>query len=66
MNWKGFGRKSSWPNFKVGYYPDSYLEELKKTMKNFSQDSRTPGRDMKPGPPGYEIGVLTTRPRRSV
>jgi hypothetical protein len=34
--------------------------------KNLSQDSRSPGRDLKPGPPEYEAGVLTTRPRRSV
>jgi hypothetical protein len=35
-------------------------------MKNFSQDSRSPGRDLKPGPAEYETGVLTTQPRRSV
>jgi hypothetical protein len=30
------------------------------------QDSRSPGRYLNPGPPEYEAGVLTTRPRRSV
>jgi hypothetical protein len=30
------------------------------------QDSRSPGRDFNPGPPDYEAGVLTNRPRRSV
>jgi NADPH-dependent 7-cyano-7-deazaguanine reductase QueF len=34
-------------------------------MKNPNQDSRSPGRDFNPGPPEYETGVLTTRPRRS-
>jgi hypothetical protein len=31
--------------------------------KNLSQDSWFPGRDLNPGPPEYETGVLTTRPR---
>jgi len=30
-------------------------------MKNVSQDSRSPGRVLKPGPPEYEAVVLTTR-----
>jgi hypothetical protein len=33
-------------------------------MKIISQDSRSPGRDLNPGPPKYEAGVLTTRHRR--
>jgi hypothetical protein len=37
-----------------------------KTTKNLSQASRSPGRDLKPGHPGYQVGVLTTRLRRSV
>jgi hypothetical protein len=28
--------------------------------KNLSQDSRSSGRDLNPGPPKYEAGVLTT------
>jgi hypothetical protein len=51
MNWKGCG---------------ICLEGLRKTTKNLSQDSRSPGRDLNPGPPEYEAGVLTTRPRRLV
>jgi hypothetical protein len=35
-------------------------------MKPFSQDSRSPRRDLNPGPPEYEAGMLTTRPQRSV
>jgi hypothetical protein len=53
-----------WPNFR--YYLGICLEGLRKTTKNLSQVSRSPGRDLNPGPPEYEAGVLTTRPRRSV
>jgi hypothetical protein len=35
-------------------------------MKNLSQDSRSPGRGLKPRPLEYEAGVLATLPRRSV
>jgi hypothetical protein len=62
MNSKGFGRKRSWPR----YYPRTCLKELRKSLKTLSQDSRSPGRDLNPGPPEYEAGVLTTRQRRSV
>jgi hypothetical protein len=34
------------------------------STKNFSQDSRSADQDLKPGPPEYEAGVLTTLPRR--
>jgi hypothetical protein len=64
MNWKGSGRKWSWPNLK--YYPYNCLEGLRKTMKNLSQDSRSPGQDLNPGHPEYEAGVLTIQPRCSV
>jgi hypothetical protein len=43
MSWKGYGRKLSWPNLR--YYPGICLEGLRKTKKNLSQDSRSPGRD---------------------
>jgi hypothetical protein len=33
------------------YYPGIRLAELRKTAKNFNQDSRCPGRDLNPGPP---------------
>jgi hypothetical protein len=33
---------------------------------DLSQDGGHPGRDLNPGPPVYEAGVLSTRPRRSV
>jgi hypothetical protein len=57
MNWKGFGRKRQWPNFKV----------LGGTEENYeiSKDSRRPDRDLNPILPEYEADVLTTQPRHS-
>jgi hypothetical protein len=43
------------------YYPDICIEGLRKPTKNISQDSRSSGRDLKPGPPENKAGVLTTR-----
>jgi hypothetical protein len=34
--------------------------------KSLNQDSRSPGRDLNPGPPEHETGGLITRLRRSV
>jgi hypothetical protein len=64
MNLKGFGRKRPWPNLS-SYTGGICVYGLKKTMKDLSQDSRSPGRDLNSGPPEYE-GVLDTRPRRSI
>jgi hypothetical protein len=47
-------------------YPGIFLEELRKTTKNLSQESRLPGRDLILVTTEYEAGVLTTRVRRSV
>jgi hypothetical protein len=44
MNWKGCGRKGSWPNF--SYYSGISLERLRKTRKSLSQDSMYPNRDI--------------------
>jgi hypothetical protein len=38
-----------------------FLRELRKTMKNVVQDTRYLSRDLRPGLPEYEAGVLTTR-----
>jgi hypothetical protein len=38
--------------------------ETEKMTKVLSQDSRSPGRGLNPGPPEYKVGVLITRPRR--
>jgi hypothetical protein len=48
------------------YYPGVCLKGLRKTTKTLSQDNRSPGRGLYPGPPEYEVGVLTTQPRLSV
>jgi hypothetical protein len=64
MDWKGCGKKRSWSDFR--YYPGIYLDGLRKTTKDLSQDSRSPGRDFKPGPAEYEVGVLIIRLHRSV
>jgi hypothetical protein len=64
MNWKWFGRKRLWPNFKELYQHSCRGAE--ENQENFSQDRRFPGRDINPVPPEYEAGVFTSRPRRSV
>jgi hypothetical protein len=60
INCKGFGRKRPWPNFKVLYRRSP--EGIGENHEN-AQDTRSPGPDLKPGPPEYETEVLTTRPR---
>jgi hypothetical protein len=45
------------------YYPGICLEGLREITENLSQDSRSSCRDLKPGLPEYEAGVLTTRKR---
>jgi hypothetical protein len=56
MNWKGFGKKKSWPNFKV-----MSQHSLGGTVENHieTQVSQSPGQDLNPGPPEYKAGVLT-------
>jgi hypothetical protein len=63
MNWEGHGRKRSWPNLR--YYLGVCLVGLKITAQSLSQDSRSSGRDLKPGLLEYE-GVLIARPGRSI
>jgi hypothetical protein len=60
MNWKWRGGKRSWRNFRR--YPGICLEGPRKTTKNLSQDSLSPGRDLNPVPPEYDAGLLTTQP----
>jgi hypothetical protein len=61
-NWDGYGRKRSWPNFKVlcRHSPGGTDENHEK-----SEDSLCPRRDLYPRPPEYEAGMLTTQPCRS-
>jgi hypothetical protein len=49
MNLKVFGRKRSWPNFKVDYYRGICLEELRKTTKHLNQQSQSSGPTFEPG-----------------
>jgi hypothetical protein len=51
MNWKGYERKRSCPNFR--YCTGIFLEGLPKTTKNFSQDRQSLDRDLNPEPPEY-------------
>jgi hypothetical protein len=48
------------------YYPGIRLEGLRKTTKNSIKTAGRRGRESSPELPGYEAGVLTTRPRLSV
>jgi hypothetical protein len=63
MSLEGLGRTDR--NLMLRFYPGNRLEGLRKTKKIISQDNRSPGRDLNPGPPEYEAGMLTTRPRSS-
>jgi hypothetical protein len=49
MDWKGFGRKRSWPNSR--YYPGICLEGVRKTTKTSIRTARSPGRDFNRGTP---------------
>jgi hypothetical protein len=61
----------NWENFEgggrgqfLGYYPVIYLGGTKETRKKNS-GRPVSNRDLNPGPPEYEAGVLTTRPRHT-
>jgi hypothetical protein len=64
LNVKGCRRKRSWNTLK--YHPAICLDGLRKKTKYLSQDSRPSGRDLKPGPPKCEAGMLTTQTLHSV
>jgi hypothetical protein len=63
MNWKEHGRELWWPD--LGYYSSIYPKILKK-LRNLSQDSRNPCKDLEPDPLEYEARVLITRAPRSI
>jgi hypothetical protein len=56
MNWKRFGRKRLWSNFKVlsQHLPGG----TEANHENFNQESLSPVPRFEPGPPEYEAGVL--------
>jgi hypothetical protein len=58
MNWKGYGRKRSWPNLRC--YPEICLEGLRNATKNLGQNSQSSVRDVNSGLAEYEAGMLTT------
>jgi hypothetical protein len=60
----GYGGKRPWPNLR--YYLGICVEGLRQTTEKLIQASRSPGRDLNPGCPEYEAGVLTARLRLSV
>jgi hypothetical protein len=55
MKWKGFGRKRSWPNFKILFWNSSgrFEEDYENSL-----DSRSPAGELKPGPPEYEANTI--------
>jgi hypothetical protein len=63
MNWKIFGKKHSWPDFKVLSW---HLPGCTEEKHENPQDSHSPGWDLILGPLEYEARVLTTWPRYSV
>jgi hypothetical protein len=48
-----------WNKNFIYYCPGNYVERLRKTTINISQDSRAPGRDMNPEAPENETTHLT-------
>jgi hypothetical protein len=60
MDFVGVGR-----GLILRYYPGIRLAGLLKTTKSLNKAGRR-GRDLNPGPPEYEAGVLDTLPRCSI
>jgi hypothetical protein len=59
MGWKGCRSKRSYRNLKGISHP---LPGGTEESHKLSQDNRSAGWDLNPGPPEYEAGVLTARP----
>jgi hypothetical protein len=63
MNFNGFGRKQSWHILNVlSWNLSGGTEEIHEKP----QDSRSPGRNLNPGHPEYEVRVLITRLQRPI
>jgi hypothetical protein len=60
MNWKDL--EGSVNGLISRYYICITLEGLNKITKNFGYGSRCLGRDLNPGPPEYEAGMINARP----
>jgi hypothetical protein len=52
INWKGFGRKRSWCNFKILYFHSSGGTEKNHEKTSISIDGLR-GQESNPGPPEY-------------
>jgi hypothetical protein len=63
IDWKGFGRNRSWPNFKA--LSRNLPRGTEKTTKTSIRTAGLRGRDLNPGTPEYEE-VLNTQQRGSV
>jgi hypothetical protein len=57
MNWKGFGRKQLWPNFKV-----LFRHSPRETEESSIRIAGRRGRDLNLTALEYEAEMLTTRP----
>jgi hypothetical protein len=57
LSCNGYGRKQSSLNFNV--LSQNLSGKTEENYKNLSQNSQYTGRDLNPGPPEYEAGVLT-------
>jgi hypothetical protein len=49
--------------FLLRYYSSIFLDDTKKTKKNFSQDNQSLGQILNLGPPEYKERVITTTPQ---
>jgi hypothetical protein len=61
---KGCGRKWSWLNLRQ--YPGILLAGLRKITTKLTKGVTSPGRDLKPEPPGYKAGMPTARSKLSI
>jgi hypothetical protein len=52
-------------SYSLRYYSGTCMGGLRKTMKNLSHNDQSLGRDLDPGRPEYEAGVLTIQSQRS-
>jgi hypothetical protein len=57
MNWKGFGRKWSQPDFEI--LPQDSSGGAEENHENLSQDNWSEGQDLNLGLPEYKARVLT-------
>jgi hypothetical protein len=64
MNWKGFGKKLSWPEWRDS--PEIYLQELKKSHEISVRIDGDPAKNLDPTSTSYQAEVLPLEPVSSV